>query len=792
MFALRITLSLSVVTLLGGCAVTTQTQLDSRRVAMEVNSKVPPPPVITVDFSPDGKYLVTGGSDGISRLWDLTVAREAMQFKESSGFIKDVNYLPDGKTIAVATDVGATLWDVATGSRIRKLSGNFGGKLSISPDGRSILGRTRFALSIERAKVKLLNVQSGAVLWEFNGSGGKISPNGKFIVVEGIENKGNFIFPKYEFFLSLQNMDAGGELWRITERVGALAFSPNSRKLLVSHIDFDGRDLLTSFKLFDTLTGQLEKEFGEAKIRGDGGFSSKHLSQKVKALAFSSDGKQFLSGDQTGNYKLWDVATGTMVRQFESSDESDNTLTYTPPSIKFSPDSKMAAIVLLGSIKLFDVSTGEELVTIISFEGGEWFATTPEGYYNSSEKGDKYLSVTIGGELYSISQLRESFYRPDIVKAALDGRALTGLRNMADIKPPPAVAIINTPASVSSDQTTVFLKVKDQGGGIGDVRLYLNDTAVVLDRGSHALSFRADTPRTFSYPLQMISGKNSLRAIAFNADNSMQSTDALYEIEATTAVMKPVLHAVVVGIQEYENPKLTLKYPVADTKLFADTLNERAAGLFDTVSITRLTTRQETTSASVIATLNAMSTEVGPDDLFVLYVASQATVDKGEYFLITSNVGSTSTEKLKSDALSLSNLKELLSNIPATKKLIVLDTCDVGKLSDAAHTSTLAHGMSEDTALKVLSRAVGSTIISATDSPKEELEGYLGHGLFAYVLSNGLQGKADLNKDGFVKTTELASYIESEVPYLADLLLHRKQYPISLSSGQEYPVVKLK
>jgi hypothetical protein len=272
----------------------------------------------------------------------------------------------------------------------------------------------------------------------------------------------------------------------------------------------------------------------------------------------------------------------------------------------------------------------------------------------------------------------------------------------------------------------------------------------------------------------------------------MQSTDALYEIEAITTVKKPIFHAVVVGIQDYKNPKLTLKYPVADTKLFADTLDKYASGLFDTVAITRLTTRQETTSASIIAILNAMSTEVGPDDLFVFYIASQATVDKGEYFLVTSNVDSTSSEKLNSDALSLNNLKELLSNIPATKKLIVLDTCDVGKLGESSQTSTLARGMSEDTALKVLSRAVGSTIISATDSPKEELGGYLDHGLFAYVLSNGLQGKADLNKDGFVKTTELADYIKSEVPYLADLLLHRKQYPISIASGQEYPLIKLK
>ncbi|MFA5826188.1 MAG: caspase family protein, partial [Gallionellaceae bacterium] len=410
-------------------------------------------------------------------------------------------------------------------------------------------------------------------------------------------------------------------------------------------------------------------------------------------------------------------------------------------------------------------------------------------------KGDQYLNVTVGGKPYTISQLRESFYRPDLVKVALAGQRIEGLKKIADIKPPPSVAIINTPASVSSDQITVSLEVKDQGGGIGDVRLYLNGTAVVLDQSGRALRLKTETPssaRTFAYPLQLISGKNSLRAIAFNADNTMQSTDALFEIDAQTAVKKPALHALVVGIQEYENPKLTLKYPVADANLFADTLKERAAGLFDIVTITRLTTRQETTSASITAALNKMRTEVGPNDLFVFYVASHGTVDDGEYFLITSNVGATSTEKLKRDALSQNSLKELISNIPAAKKLIVLDTCNAGKLGDAIQMAMLTRGMSEDTAFKVLSRAVGSTILSAANSQQEALEGYRDHGLFTYVISEGLQGKADLDKDGFIKTTELANYIEDEVPDLAEKVFHHKQYPVASPSGQGFPVARVR
>ena len=139
----------------------------------------------------------------------------------------------------------------------------------------------------------------------------------------------------------------------------------------------------------------------------------------------------------------------------------------------------------------------------------------------------------------------------------------------------------------------------------------------------------------------------------------------------------------------------------------------------------------------------------------LVFVASHGTVDDGEYFLITSNVGSTSTHILRQSALSQDDLKVLIANVPATKKLIMIDTCNAGKLGEAIQSAVLTRGMSEDTALKILSRAVGSTVISASTSLQEALEGYQGHGLFTWVVAAGLAGAADSDKDGYVKTHEL-------------------------------------
>jgi len=292
--------------------------------------------------------------------------------------------------------------------------------------------------------------------------------------------------------------------------------------------------------------------------------------------------------------------------------------------------------------------------------------------------------------------------------------------------------------------------------------------------------------------LKLANGKNILTAVAFNKDNTMQSNEAVWQITASsTAVVKPALFGLVIGIDEFTNPKLKLNYSAADARLFADTLQRVGAGLFQEIKIRQLTLQAETTRQAIMQALDSLK-QLRPEDLFVFYIASHGTVDEGEYFLITSNVGSLRTEKLRTDAISQNLLKEAVANIPATKKLIIIDTCNAGALGKAISTAMLTRGMSEDTALKILSRSVGSTILSASTSVQEALEGYKGHGLFTYVLAQGMQGKADKGGTGLIKTTELADYVDDQVPVLAEKVFKRAQYPTISISGQAFPIGRVR
>jgi len=803
-------------------------------------------PVFSVAFSPDGRFVISGGNDNTIKLWEIASGKEIRTFQNQAAPVKAVAYSPDGQfTISGTADGSIRLCDTKTGQEIRKFAGHWLAVLSLafSRDGRYALSGSR---DLTR---KLWDVATGKLIKSFSGTSEPVvyvdfSPDGRYGMSE------EFLGP-----FRIWNLETGQEIWHNTfSSHSSVVFSRNGRYLAfeggskksgtlllwdvekdtefkrfeghsdsISAVAFspDGRFILSgswdkTLKLWDIRSGYLVRTF-----EGHNG--------NIRNANFSFDGRFIVSGDFDGNIKVWDSRNGAIINEFKASD-----LYWT---VVFSPDGKHISFAgqwsYTGSAAVRDIATGQEWGTLqqgrvntivfspdgsqiisggedgtmrywdsatwneraqfIGFRNGEWIVLSKEGYYNSSQKGEEYLNVRIGNQIFEIDQYREQFYRPDLVKIALSGEKIKGLKTLAGIKPAPTVAIVNAPSSVNRDETAITIRIVDMGGGIGDVRLYLNDSAVVLDRvrGVKVVG-KDDKSIRKTYSLKLSNGKNIVRSVAFNADNSMQSRAATHEITAHfKATERPNLHALIIGIQEFENQKLNLKYAAADADVIAAAMEKIGKGLFSTVNVKKLNRKDETSKDQIVKALQSFQ-KIAPDDVFVLFVATHGTVEDDEYFLITSNVGITRTERLKTDALTKTELTALLANIPCTKKLVVLDTCHAGAIGDALQMALMTRGMSEDTALKILSRAVGSTVISASSAMQEAVEGYRGHGLFTYILLEGLLGKADKGQTGYIKTLDLIDYVEMEVPELADKIFKRKQYPTSAVSGQSFPIGKIK
>jgi len=92
-------------------------------------------------FSPDGRYLVTGGSGGEVRLWDSTTGREIRRFVGHTQHTDWVVFSPDGRQLATGGKDGTVrLWDVKTAAPLRVFNcgETYVNQIAFSPDGRRL------------------------------------------------------------------------------------------------------------------------------------------------------------------------------------------------------------------------------------------------------------------------------------------------------------------------------------------------------------------------------------------------------------------------------------------------------------------------------------------------------------------------------------------------------------------------------------------------------------------------------------------------------------------------------
>ncbi|NCQ97801.1 MAG: hypothetical protein GPJ11_00005, partial [Microcystis aeruginosa L211-101] len=146
--------------------------------------------VNSVNFSPDGKTLVSGSWDKTIKLWNVETGQEIRTLKGHDNYVTSVNFSPDGKTLVSGSwDKTIKLWNVKTGQEIRTLKGHYAlvSSVNFSPDGKTLVSGSN------DYTIKLWNVETGQEIRTLKGHDSFVqsvnfSPDGKTLVSGSADN----------------------------------------------------------------------------------------------------------------------------------------------------------------------------------------------------------------------------------------------------------------------------------------------------------------------------------------------------------------------------------------------------------------------------------------------------------------------------------------------------------------------------------------------------------------------------------------------------------------------------
>ncbi|RWD81318.1 caspase family protein [Mesorhizobium sp.] len=469
-------------------------------------------------------------------------------------------------------------------------------------------------------------------------------------------------------------------------------------------------------------------------------------------------------------------------------------------------DSRFVTVDEGGQINFFDATIQPDgtsqfgpYITIHPFTDGNWLARTPSGFFAGTPDAARAINIrTEGDKIIPIDSVFDVLYRADLVAEALagdpngkvrDAAAAVNLEAILATGSAPTVSFLAPAADLQTESGIVTAKVEihDEGGGIGRVEWRVSGTTrSVTNVGRQA---KNDGQLTLLEEKLILDGReNTIEVIAYNAADKVASVPTTTNVVWTTFEQnqKPRLFVLSVGVNDYYDSRLRLAFARDDAEAIGKALMVAGQSLFESVN-TNILLDDQVTKEGLNNQFRKIAREIRSSDVFVLFVAGHGITQDGRYYYIPQDFRYVDATSIANGGIKQEDWQEWLASVPANKSLLLFDTCESGSLTGDPVTRS---GLDRLSAIDRLTRATGRSVLSAATDTGPALEGYKGHGVFAYSLLEAL-GLADGNDNGAIEITEIAGYVDRSVPEISEAAFGLRQIPQMRLIGENFAIGRL-
>jgi hypothetical protein len=408
---------------------------------------------------------------------------------------------------------------------------------------------------------------------------------------------------------------------------------------------------------------------------------------------------------------------------------------------------------------------------------------TPEGYFNATSNGAKYVNVRVGPmEVLSIDQFFEQFFNPTVVAQVLQGQKVQIKGITKDVALSPDVRIVSPKPGQIFTRETIQVEVlaRDMGGGIDEIRLFHNGKVIGQEKRGIQVTGKTREVKGV-YQVSLLQGENRLRAVAFNRDRTESNPYELIVVLKAPS-KETTLNLMVVGINTYKNPALNLNYAEPDARGIVKFFSDRDRRLFKKVRVTELYNEQATGESIRSRLMGLGNTQ--PQDAVVIFVAGHGENLKGKWYFIPYEVTYPERDQeVMTKGISSDDIAGYVRNMGARKILLLMDSCKAGAALLAFR------GYEDRRALMQLARATGVHIVAAStkDQYAAEVQA-LGHGVFTHTLLAGIKGAAAAGGQKTITVRRLLAFVEERLPEVSKKYKQEAQYPVVYSRGMDFPL----